>query len=62
VHLVRVNAIQAARSPELASVREAVAREWENERRNQAHAAALAQLRQQYEVEIQAALPSVPSP
>ncbi|MBK7902760.1 MAG: peptidyl-prolyl cis-trans isomerase [Proteobacteria bacterium] len=62
VHLVRVNSIQAARSPALADVREAVAREWENERRKQAHAAALAKLRQQYQVEIQAALPPVPSP
>jgi len=61
-HLVRVNAIQAAQLPALASVREVVAREWENERRKQAHAAALAKLRQQYEVEIQAALPPVPSP
>ncbi len=61
-HLVRVNAIQEARLPALADVREVVAREWENERRKQAHAAALAKLRQQYEVEIQAALPPVPSP
>ena len=62
VHLVRVNAIQPAREPALADVREAVAREWENQRRQQAHAAALAKLRQQYQVEIQAALPPVPSP
>jgi parvulin-like peptidyl-prolyl isomerase len=62
VHLVRVNAIQPARSPALADVREAVAREWESERRQQAHAAALAKLRQQYQVEIQAALPPVALP
>ena len=62
VHLVRVNDIQAARSPALADVRDVVAREWESERRKQAHATALTKLRQQYQVEIQAALPPVPSP
>jgi hypothetical protein len=62
VHLIRVNNIQQARSPPLADVREVVAREWENERRQQAHAAALARLREQYQVEIQAALPPVPAP
>jgi hypothetical protein len=62
VHLVRVNAIEAARLPALADVREVVAREWENERRKRAHATALAKLRQQYQVEIQAVLPPVPSP
>jgi hypothetical protein len=61
-HLVRVNTIEQARSPALADVRDAVAREWENERRQQAHAQALARLREQYQVEIQAALPQVTSP
>ncbi len=61
-HLVRVSAIEQARSPALADVREAVAREWENERRTRAHAAALARLRERYEVEIQATLPQVASP
>jgi hypothetical protein len=61
-HLVRVRAIEQAQSPALADVRDAVAREWENERRQQAHAQALARLREQYEVEIQAALPPVASP
>jgi len=61
-HLVRVSAIEPAQSPALADVREAVAREWENERRQQAHAAALAKLREQYRVEIQAVLPPVSSP
>jgi hypothetical protein len=61
-HLVRVRAIEPAQLPTLADVREVVAREWENERRKQAHADALAKLREQYEIEIQAALPSVPSP
>jgi hypothetical protein len=46
----------------LADVREVVAREWENERRKRAHATALEKLREQYQVEIQAALPPVPSP
>jgi len=62
VHLVRVIDIQAARSPALVDVREVVAREWENERRKRAHAAAFEKLREQYQVEIQAALPPVPSP
>ena len=61
-HLVRVSAIEPAQLPTLADVREVVAREWENERRKQAHADALAKLREQYQVEIQAALPPVPSP
>jgi hypothetical protein len=61
-HLVRVNAIQAAQLPALVDVREVVAREWENERRKQAHAAALARLRDQYQVEINAALPGQPVP
>jgi len=61
-HLVRVSAIEPAQLPTLADVRDVVAREWENERRKQAHADALAKLREQYQVEIQAALPPVPSP
>lgn len=61
-HLVRVSAIEPAQLPTLADVRDVVAREWENERRKQAHADALARLREQYQVEIQAALPPVPSP
>jgi PPIC-type PPIASE domain len=61
-HLVRVNSLQAARVPALADARDLVAREWENERRKEAHAVALAKLRQQYEVEIQAVLPPVPTP
>lgn len=61
-HLVRVSAIEPAQLPALGDVRAVVAREWENERRKQAHANALAKLQQQYQVEIQAALPSVPSP
>ena len=61
-HLVRVTAIEQARAPALADVREAVAREWENERRTRAHAEALARLRERYEVEIEATLPQVASP
>ena len=58
-HLVRVSAIEPSQLPALADVREVVAREWENERRKQAHADALARLRKQYQVEIQAVLPPV---
>jgi len=62
MHLVRVSAIEQSQLPRLADVRDVVAREWENQRRKQAHADALARLRSQYEVEIQAALPPVPPP
>jgi len=62
MHLVRVSAIEQAYLPALADVRDVVAREWESQRRKQAHEEAFARLRSQYEVEIQAALPPVPSP
>ena len=62
IHLVRVSAIEQSQLPALADVRDVVAREWENERRRQAHEDALARLRSQYDVEIQAALPPVPAP
>jgi parvulin-like peptidyl-prolyl isomerase len=62
MHLVRVSAIEQAHLPALADVRDVVAREWESERRKKAHEEAFARLRSQYEVEIQAALPPVPSP
>jgi hypothetical protein len=61
-HLVRVSAIEPSRLPALAEVREVVAREWENERRKQAHADAFARLRKEYQVEIQAVLPPVSPP
>jgi hypothetical protein len=62
MHLVRVSAIEQSQLPALADVRDVVAREWENARRKQAHEDALAKLRSRYDVEIRAALPSVPSP
>jgi hypothetical protein len=61
-HLVRLNAIEPSQAPALDAVRDVVAREWENARRKRAHAEALAELRKQYEVEILASLPQVPSP
>jgi hypothetical protein len=60
VHLVRVNSLQPAELPPLAEVREVVAREWENARRQRAHDEALARLRQEYKVEVQARLPGTP--
>jgi hypothetical protein len=62
MHLVRLNAVEPAQLPALDAVRDVVAREWENARRKRAHAAALAGLRKQYTVEVQARLPQVPSP
>jgi parvulin-like peptidyl-prolyl isomerase len=60
MHLVRVRAFEQSQLPALADVRDVVTREWENERRQRAHADALARLRSQYEVEVQAVLPPVP--
>jgi hypothetical protein len=62
MHLVRLNAVEPAQLPALDAVRDIVAREWENARRKRAQASALVELRKQYEVEIQASLPQVPSP
>ena len=62
MHLVRLNAVEPAQLPALDAVRDIVAREWENARRKRAQVSALAELRKQYEVEIQASLPQVPSP
>jgi hypothetical protein len=62
MHLVRLNAVEPAQLPALDAVRDIVAREWENARRKRAQAAALADLRKQYEVEIQASLPTVSTP
>jgi hypothetical protein len=55
-HLVRVTARTAARTPPLADVRAAVAREWENERRTASLAENDKALRQRYEVVIDATL------
>jgi hypothetical protein len=62
MHLVRLNALQPAQVPALDAVRDIVAREWENARRKRAQAAALAELRKKYEVEIQASLLQVTTP
>jgi hypothetical protein len=62
VHLVRVQSLQAAELPSLAEVREVVAREWENARRQRAHDEALARLRQEYDVDVQARLPGSSPP
>jgi len=62
MHLVRLNAVQPSQAPALDAVRDVVAREWENARRKRAQAAALAELRKQYEVKIQASLPPVSTP
>jgi PPIC-type PPIASE domain len=61
-HLVQVTSLQPAAMPALADVREIVVREWENARRQRAHAEALASLRSQYEIDVQAALPSKAAP
>lgn len=55
VHLVRVTARSPASIPPLAEVRDAVAREWENERRQASLAANYQALRSRYEVVIEAA-------
>jgi len=60
VHLVRVQALQPAQLPSLPEVREVVAREWENDRRQRAHEAAFARLRAEYAVDVQARLPGMP--
>jgi parvulin-like peptidyl-prolyl isomerase len=60
VHLVRVQALQPAQLPSLPEVREVVAREWENDRRQRAHEAAFARLRAEYAVDVQAKLPGMP--
>jgi hypothetical protein len=61
VHLVRVQALRPAQLPSLPEVREVVAREWENDRRQRAHEEAFTRLRAEYAVDIQASLPGMPS-
>jgi hypothetical protein len=58
---VRLNAVEPAQLPALDAVRDIVAREWENDRRQRAHEEALARLRAEYAVDIQARLPGMPS-
>jgi parvulin-like peptidyl-prolyl isomerase len=60
VHLVRVDAWTPAVLPPLAEVRAQVQREWENERRTQALEASYQRMRANYEIVMQAKLPSVP--
>ncbi len=59
LHLVRVTQRQPGRSPSLSDVRVAVRRDWLEERRAEANRAALARLRQHYEIRIDGA--TVPS-
>jgi peptidyl-prolyl cis-trans isomerase C len=52
VHVVRVSAHVPGHHPALAEVREAVGRDWRDERRADADRAALARLRQRYDIRI----------
>lgn len=60
VHLVRVDNRIEARAVNLAEVREAVERDWENERRRSAREAFYQGLKKTYEVRIEATLPQPP--
>ena len=53
LHLVRVTEHSAGRQPSLNEVRSAVIRDWQEERRTAASVAALARLRQRYEVTLE---------
>jgi hypothetical protein len=53
-HYVRVSDRTPAMAPQLAVVRDKVVREWENERRERARAAAYARMRGGYEVSLEA--------
>jgi hypothetical protein len=53
VHLVRIDRRVPAETPSLATVRAEVQREWENERRQKARAARLAELRARYDVVVE---------
>lgn len=55
LHLVRVTERAAGRQPSLNEVRTEVLRDWQEERRGAADAAALARLRQRYEVRVEGA-------
>ena len=59
VHIVRVNSRTKGQASSLAEVRAAVERDWENQRRNKTREAYYQELRKQYDVEIEARLPSV---
>jgi hypothetical protein len=53
VHLVRVTGRQAAHPPDLADIGEAARRDWREERRARANRAALARLRERYEIQFE---------
>ena len=57
-HYVRVSERTPAVNPPLVAVREQVAREWENERRLRARTDAYARLRGEYDVSVEATLPT----
>ena len=57
-HYVRVSERKPAVMPSLAAVRDHVLREWENERRLRARTDAYARMRGEYEVSIEAKLPT----
>ena len=57
-HYVRVSERTPAAAPALVAVREQVAREWENERRQRARADAYARMRGEYEVSLEATRPT----
>ena len=59
VHWVRLDRLIPGRPATLAEVRKAVERDWESERRQQTKQAYYEQLRQRYEVIIEADLPSI---
>jgi hypothetical protein len=59
-HYVRVSDRTPAVAPELAAVRDQVAREWENERRLRARTDAYARMRAGYEVSVETTSPAEP--
>jgi hypothetical protein len=62
VHLVRLSARTPPVLPPLDAIRDVVSREWENARRERARAESYARLREEYDVEIEADLPSAAAP
>ena len=59
-HYVRVSERTPAVNPPLGAVRDQVVREWENERRLRARTDAYAKLRGDYDVSVEATLPTEP--
>jgi hypothetical protein len=57
-HYVRVSARTPAVAPQLTAVRDQVVREWENERRLRARTDAYAKLRGEYDLSVEATLPT----